>query len=102
LTSPPAPPRHGEGRADRGQDALQYGVYFVTDVIIGHAQDGQTATFQRLVSLFIALTLRSMYWPVDFDHDASRVAVEINDEAIDDLLPAEVQASELVGAQPLP
>ncbi len=47
-------------------------------------------------------SLRSMHWPIDFDHKADSVAVEIYDEAIDDLLPAEVQASEAVGPEPLP
>jgi hypothetical protein len=34
--------------------------------------------------------MRSMHWPIDFNHKAGSVAIEVYNEAIDDLLPAEV------------
>jgi hypothetical protein len=35
-------------------------------------------------------SLRSMHWPIDFDHQTDGVAIEVYNETIDDLLPPEV------------
>jgi len=39
---------------------------------------------------------------IDLDHDSASVAVEIGDETIDRLLPAEMQTFQIVPAQALP
>jgi hypothetical protein len=43
-----------------------------------------------------------MYCPIQLHHEARRVAVEVDDEAVDDLLAAEVEAIQLVRAEPVP
>lgn len=40
--------------------------------------------------------------PINLDDEARGVAVEVGDESVDDLLPAEVQASKTVVAEALP
>ncbi len=49
-----------------------------------------------MVALSICAALRLVQRSVDFDHQARGMAVEVYDEAVDDLLPAKVQAAQPV------
>jgi hypothetical protein len=53
-------------------------------------------------AILIALNLLIIERDVDFDHECGAVAVEVSDEAVDNLLPAKVQSTKLASAQRLP
>jgi hypothetical protein len=61
------------------------------DVVVCDAEDGETTPGDDVVALPIIFELVLMNRPVDFDDEFERVAVEIGDEAIDDLLAAELE-----------
>jgi hypothetical protein len=71
-------------------------------LLVRHVQHGEPSALQDSVAFGVVSALRSMHWPIDFNHRAGDVAIEVYNETIDDLLPPEVQASEAVGPEPLP
>jgi len=62
----------------------------------------QSQAIQYLVSLLIIFNLSGVNFTVQFDPQSGFMAVEIDDQSGNYLLPAEMQASETVRPQPLP
>ena len=69
---------------------------------IGEANNCETSIHQDLVPIGVIIALCLTNAPINLDHQESRVAVKIHDEALDHLLPAEMQLLQLVAAQALP
>jgi hypothetical protein len=65
-------------------------------------QHKQTEAGKNHVSFVIRLPLHIVHRSIYLDHEAGAMAVEIDDETIDDLLTAKVQSSEPVRPQALP
>ena len=84
--------------ANAGEDAWQGVQHFV----VGETQDGKATPNENGVALMVGLVLILVNWPVDLDHQRERVAIEIDDEAVDDLLPTKLPPTEPIRAQFLP
>jgi len=78
------------------------GIEALSNVIIGKAKHAQAAQRERRVSFCILLALLLVDRAVYFDHQRSSVAVEVDDEAINDLLPAEMKVEKASSAHLLP
>ena len=61
------------------------------NLFIGYAQDVVATGDEDGVSFSVGLALLIVYWAVHFDDEASGGAVEINDEAENDVLATKVQ-----------
>jgi hypothetical protein len=80
-----------QGRLNACQDAWQLAL----NVVVRHAQDADTTRPKDLVSRLIVPGLIQVYGPIDFHGKGSRMAVEIEDETIDDLLTAKTMSTRL-------
>ena len=124
-TSPLTPLRSGEGNAclapafagvppslagkgarglgfARRQNPLQHTWEVAGYLVIGESQHSQAALAHDAVALHVVALLFLMYFSIHFHDEASAVAIEVDDEPIDHLLAAEVQAVELIAAQVVP
>ena len=86
------------GLCDAGKDARQIGF----ELSVGKAEHVQTAGLQPPRALHIVVQLAEVHGTIQLDHQAGRMAVEVHDKAIHDLLPAEVQAVELILPELIP
>ena len=77
---------------------LQYSVQVVQHLFISTTKDLDLKSFQNFVALSVILFLLIMHRTIHFHYQASFVAVEVHDEATDNLLPAKVQAIQLMAA----
>jgi hypothetical protein len=69
---------------------------------VGEPQPAQPATRQNPVSLNIISGKFGMNCAIHLNDQSGRVTAEINDEAINDLLPPEPQPTESIGPQQAP
>ena len=72
------------------------------NVVVGGAEDAEAAGGDDPVALGVVLPAFVVDRPVQFDDESGRVAGEVGDEAVDDLLAAEVEADQSVATQTLP
>ncbi len=80
----------------------QHGRQFTQDLIIADPDDLETARCQDPVSLGVVSTLALVRRSVDLHHEGGSMAVEIDNESINELLTTEVQSGERVSAQGFP
>ncbi|SRR5579885_1919010 len=83
--------RSGEVTLNEGEDSGQV----MLNCSMRNPQDTQAMRVQDMVPLCVVLPLLLVLVdpPIDLHHQSSAVAVEIDDEAADDLLAAEVKAA---------
>src|SRR5687768_6148465 len=74
----------------------------VPDFVVGEAQDMDATTQEGVGALDVVVLLVLMYGAVNFDDEPGGVAVEVGEEALDDLLPAELETVQSMAAQVLP
>src|SRR5262249_14160496 len=112
---PPAPsPLRGGGRGEgfvrppldlrlaQSQDSRKGFGQTRPNVLVCDPQDSEAVSRQDPISLGVRLPLLLVNQTINF-HNASRsMAVEINDKAIDTLLPPKVKARQAVGSEVLP
>jgi hypothetical protein len=67
---------------DPVEDARQV----VQHLVVGHAEDTQASPGEHAITFRIVLDLLLVNGTVDFDDQTERMAVEVDDEAVDDLL----------------
>lgn len=72
------------------------------DLVIGHAQHATAPSGENTVAFFVMALLVLVDRAIDFYDQAGCVAIEVDDEAIDDLLAAEMESVESMSAQPFP
>lgn len=82
--------------------ALKNFVEVGVDLFIGYAQNAVATGDENGVTLGVGLALLIMNWAVHFDDEASGGAVEINDEAENDMLASKVQVTYAMLAKMLP
>jgi hypothetical protein len=70
--------------------------------LIRESQDREPSRGQDAIALPIALNGVVVYRAVHFDNEARRMTVEVNDEAVNDLLAAEVKPAEAASPYALP
>ena len=90
----------GSRSAARNPRAEPIGI--VADVVVGETQDMDAEPFQNIGPPGVVLRVPFMLFAVDLDDELGRVAVEIDDEAIEGDLPPELRAVEARTAQTLP
>ena len=106
LPLTPSPTRGGGTRGDLSlacsanprQHVAEMAVY----LSIGEAEDEQAAPGQNLITGAVVVRLMEMNAAIEFDGDPGRMAIEINDKAINDLLASPAQTVHVVGAKTLP
>jgi hypothetical protein len=91
-----------EGRQGLGGDAAQDAGEVVGDAGIGDAQDSDAAGEEDAVALGVVGGLLVVDPALGLDGQGGRVAVEVDDEAVDELLAAEAETVEAAGAEALP
>ncbi len=74
----------------------------VVDVFVFDSHDSQAARRQYFTAFCIVCNLSFVYFAVNLKNQVGGVAIEVNEEAVYDLLAAEVKAAELVGAKTIP
>ena len=92
-------------RAFRARIGLQeIAQSLLVDVVVGHAQDADGETSEDLGACLVVLTLGRVIVDaaVELEDEALLWAVEVDDEAGDDLLAAELEAAERAVAEALP
>jgi hypothetical protein len=70
--------------------------------IIGNAQDAQPKRCQHFAARCVIVTLTSVRVSINLDHEPGGMVVEVNDEAVNDLLSPESQAKDLTSTDPVP
>ncbi len=83
---------------DSGEAALEV----VKDAVVRKAEDVQAASGEDAVALGVVVGLSNVNAAVKFDNEPCGVAIEIRDEAVDDLLAAKVEAAKATGAKMVP
>ncbi len=78
----------------RGSNAGQHSFEVSIYLIIGDSQNAQVSRCKNLIAFCIVVTLLTMDLAVQFYHELSSVAVEIDDETVDDLLASKVKPFE--------
>ena len=68
-------------------------------VVVGDAEDAEIAGGEDVIAFGIVVGLRAVNRPVDFEDKPGGGAIEVDDEAVDDLLPAEVEAFQTMGTE---
>ena len=86
------------GGGDAGEDGFKVGV----DVGIWNAKDTEAARGEPAGALGVVVSLVVVNGTVQFNDEGRRVTVEIQNEAVDNLLPPEMQAMESIPAHALP
>lgn len=71
-------------------------------VVIAETEDAEPTTGENSVALAIVVGLCSVDGSVDFDDEGGGGAVEVGNEAINHLLPAEMQTVQTMRAQGIP
>lgn len=61
------------------------------NILVTDTNHVQATRGKRAIPRHICVNAGFMYWPVNFDHQARRVTVEVHDEAVDDLLATKAQ-----------
>ena len=74
----------------------------IPDFVIRKAEDSKAATSQNILPFTVGFNLAIEDRAIDLNDQSQRVAIEIDDEAIDDLLTAKLVAIEPIGTQLLP
>ena len=72
------------------------------NVVILETDNVETALMQHAVACLVVVGLLGMNGAINFDNQSQGVAVEVDDEAVDDLLAAKVVAIELLRTYRLP
>ena len=67
--------------------------------VVADANDADAARGEGSLTILVVFVLHFMHVPVDLDHQRGAMAVEVGEEAVDDLLPTEVQATEPIAVQ---
>ena len=67
-----------------------------------HVMEKAAESGERRVACGVVFDLYIVNTAIDFNDDTGGMAVEVSDEAVDDLLPAEVKAGELARSQVRP
>lgn len=83
-------------------DTLQHAREITLDLIGREPEHPQPEGGQHSIALSISFEVVQMRWIVNFNNKCSGMAVEIHDEARDDLLPAGIQPCQAMCAQSLP
>ncbi len=81
---------------------MQHVSYFPGHGLVAYTEDEQAEVRERKVAGGIVLDLIVVNAAIDFYDHAGRVAVEVRDEAVNELLAAEVQTAESIPAQAFP
>ena len=81
---------------------MQHVSYFPGHGLVAYAKDEQAEGTEREIACGIVINLIVMNAAVSFHDYAGRVAVEVRDEAVNELLAAEVQTAESIPAQARP
>jgi hypothetical protein len=71
-------------------------------VFVANAQDQKTKGSKREVTRRVVLGLRVVNGAINFDDHARGVTVKVRDEAVNELLPAEVKSAEFARAELIP
>ncbi len=88
----------GEGVPPRIANTHEDTIQFVVDLAIGETQDAHVVCGECPVTCRVVVCLGCVNWTIQFDHEVSGGAVEINNEASDHLLTSPVHAIEPMGA----
>ena len=88
----------GKGAACCG-DTFEDGGKVMQDVVVADAEDVETASSEDAIALGIRLCLGCVDGPVHLNDQPCGGAIEVDDEAVDDLLPAKVQSIQTVTTQ---
>src|SRR6185503_4255901 len=80
---------HGGRGCARLADLPEDVVQVVQDILIGKVKDAESATGEDLIPGFVVPALVIVDAAVNLDHEMGGVAVEVDDEPVDDLLAAE-------------
>ena len=88
----------GEGVLARIANTHENTIQFVVDLTIGETQDAHIVCGECQVTRRVVVCLGRVNWTIQFDHEVSGGAVEINNEASDHLLTSPVHPIEPMGA----
>lgn len=85
-----------------GEDAIKHCVQVGVNLTLGNTQDAITTCDENCVSLGVDLLLIVVDRAVHFDNEASGVAVEVYNEAAENVLTSDVQGAETMMPQVIP
>jgi hypothetical protein len=115
LTYPQSPSLKGRGLAsssafarDRKRfanaidNALQSAIDIRENFVIGDTHNRESQSLKFSVAYRVFLALAQVHRSINLDNLAGGVTVKVNNEAMDQLLPPEVQAAQSIGSQSLP
>ncbi len=102
LTPDPSPLRGGEitphftrcqmiSNSCLHRDASEDCCHVIPDFIVSNADDGEAASGDDLVTLSVIVSTFVVNWAINLYYQPSGRTVEIRDEPVNDLLPAETQ-----------
>lgn len=96
------PRQFGAASQARRADTCRHRPRVVGYFVVGETHNRQaTSTQDRLASPVVPF-LACVNAPVDLNDQPHLMAVEVNDETVYDLLPAEMESMQPIGAEPLP
>jgi hypothetical protein len=86
------------GGADEAENAPEV----TLDLVVRDPEHSQPSTSKDAIAFLVVVTLVLVNGTIHLDDEASGVAVEVNDEPIDDLLSAKLKSEATVCAQSVP